>query len=100
MLDSNVAEYGGEMLYINKSGDIPMWAMEYSRDEGARLYQNEFTPPFHKDSPDYNRNQDSHAIEDVRRWWDYYRVRPGTGRTHLHSQASDIPSCRRDRRCK
>lgn len=80
MLDSKTAEYGGEMLYINKSGDIPMWAMEYSRDEGARAYQDDFTPPFHKDSPDYNRNQDSHAAEDVRRWWDYYRVRPGTGR--------------------
>jgi len=80
MLDSKTAEYGGEMLYINKSGGIPMWSMEYSRDEGARAYQDEFTAPFHKDSPDYNRNQDSHAAEDVRRWWDYYRVRPGTGR--------------------
>lgn len=80
MLDSKVSEYGGEMLYINKSAGQPLWAMEYSRDEGARLYQDDFTPPFHKDSPDYNRNQDSHAIEDVRRWWDYYRVRPGTGR--------------------
>ncbi len=80
MLDSKVAEYGGEMLYINKSAHIPMWAMEYSRDEGARLYQDEQTPPFHKDAPDYNRNQDSHGIEDVRRWYDYYRIRPGTGR--------------------
>ncbi|ATY33298.1 glycoside hydrolase family 2 protein [Sphingomonas psychrotolerans] len=80
MLDSRQAEYGGEMLYINKSGTKPVWAMEYSRDEGARLYQDELTPPFHKDSPDYNRNQDSHAIEDVKRWWDYYRVRPGTGK--------------------
>ena len=80
MLDSKTAEYGGEMLYINKSAHIPMWAMEYSRDEGARLYQDEQTPPFHKDAPDYNRNQDSHAIEDVRRWYDYYRIRPGTGR--------------------
>ena len=80
MLDSEVAEYGGEMLYVNKSADIPMWAMEYSRDEGARAYLDAFTPPFHKDAPDYNRNQDSHAAEDVRRWWDYYRVRPGTGR--------------------
>jgi hypothetical protein len=79
MLDSKVAEYGGEMLYVNKSGDIPMWAMEYSRDEGARAYQDEFTPPFHKDGPAYNRNQDSHAIEDVVRWNEYYRVRPGTG---------------------
>jgi hypothetical protein len=80
MLDSDIAEYGGEMLYVNKSGDIPMWSMEYSRDEGARAYMDEFTPPFHKDAPDYNRNQDSHAAENVRRWWDYYRVRPGTGR--------------------
>ncbi len=80
MLDSSIAEYGGEMLYLNKSAKHPMWAMEYSRDEGARLYQDEFTPPFHKDAPDYNRNQDSHAVEDVRRWWDYYRIRPGTGR--------------------
>ncbi len=80
MLDSKVAEYGGEMLYLNKSARHPMWAMEYSRDEGARLYQDEYTAPFHKDAPDYNRNQDSHAIEDVRRWYDYYRIRPGTGR--------------------
>ncbi|KQM96709.1 beta-galactosidase [Sphingomonas sp. Leaf25] len=80
MLDSTTAEYGGEMLYLNKSAKHPMWAMEYSRDEGARLYQDDFTAPFHKDAPDYNRNQDSHAIEDVRRWYDYYRIRPGTGR--------------------
>ncbi len=80
MLDSKVAEYGGEMLYINKSARIPMWAMEYSRDEAARLYQDAETPPFHADAPDYNRNQDSQAKEDVRRWWDYYRIRPGTGR--------------------
>ncbi len=80
MLDSKIAEYGGEMLYLNKSARHPMWAMEYSRDEGARLYQDEYTAPFHKDAPDYNRNQDSHAIEDVRRWYDYYRIRPGTGR--------------------
>lgn len=80
MLDSRTAEYGGEMLYLNKSARHPMWAMEYSRDEGARLYQDDYTAPLHKDSPDYNRNQDSHAIEDVRRWYDYYRIRPGTGR--------------------
>ena len=80
MLDSRIAEYGGEMLYINKSAHIPMWAMEYSRDEAARAYQDDQTPPFHKDAPDYNRNQDSQAREDVRRWWDYYRIRPGTGR--------------------
>lgn len=90
MLDSKVAEYGGEMLYINKSAGKPMWAMEYSRDEGLRKYWDEFSPPFHKDGDgplyrnaparEYNRNQDSHAIENIVRWYDYYRVRPGTGR--------------------
>jgi hypothetical protein len=79
MLSSKVAEYGGEMLYINKSATKPVWAMEYSRDEGARKFQDDFTPPFHKDSPDYNRNQDSHAAENVRRWYDYWRARPGGG---------------------
>lgn len=90
MLGSKVAEYGGEMLYINKSARQPFWAMEYSRDEGARKYWDDFTPPFHKDgvgpqhngqdASTYNRNQDSHAIEDVVRWYDYWRERPGTGR--------------------
>ncbi len=85
-----VAEYGGEMLYINKSAKIPLWAMEYSRDEGARKFWDEFSPPFHKDgegpaykggdAKSYNRNADSHAIENVRRWYDYWRERPGTGR--------------------
>ncbi|MFG6487605.1 sugar-binding domain-containing protein [Roseateles sp. BYS78W] len=85
----DVAEYGGEMLYINKSARRPMWAMEYSRDEGARKFWDELSPPFHRDGdgPDhkgqgaasYNRNQDSHALEDVRRWVDYWRERPGTG---------------------
>ncbi|HEV8592735.1 MAG TPA: beta galactosidase jelly roll domain-containing protein, partial [Pyrinomonadaceae bacterium] len=90
MLDSKTAEYGGEMLYINKSSHLPFWAMEYSRDEGLRKYWDEFSPPFHKngDGPpynglnafDYNRNQDSHAIEDVVRWFDYWEARPGTGK--------------------
>ena len=90
MLNSKTAEYGGEMLYINKSAGKPMWATEYSRDEGLRKYWDEFSPPFHKDGDGplyrdqdasaYNRNQDSHAIEDVVRWYDYWRERPGTGR--------------------
>ena len=79
MLDSAIAEYGGEMLYINKSAGKPLWAHEYSRDEAARANQDNFTPPFHQDAPDYNRNVDSMAIEDVKRWWDYYRQRPGSG---------------------
>jgi beta-galactosidase len=90
MLDSKVAEYGGEMLYINKSADIPFWAMEYCRDEGLRKYWDEYSPPYHKDGDgplyrskpayQYNRNQDSQAIEDIRRWFDYWIARPGTGK--------------------
>jgi beta-galactosidase len=90
MLDSQEAEYGGEMLYINKSARKPLWATEYSRDEGMRKYWDEFSPPFHKegDGPlyrgnpaqDYNHNQDRHAIENIVRWYDYYRERPGTGK--------------------
>ncbi|MGQ7944978.1 sugar-binding domain-containing protein [Flavobacterium sp. WC2509] len=89
MLDSKVAEYGGEMLYINKSAKLPFWAMEYSRDEGLRKYWDDLTPPFHKDGDGpmyqnkeasiYNRNQDTHAIENVARWYDYWEARPGTG---------------------
>lgn len=90
MLDSKAAEYGGEMLYINKSARMPMWAMEYSRDESLRKYWDDFSPPFHKDGDGplhngqnaavYNRNQDSQAIENVARWFDYWEARPGTGK--------------------
>ncbi|WP_235817861.1 sugar-binding domain-containing protein [Formosa haliotis] len=89
MLDSQEAEYGGEMLYINKSAGKPLWATEYSRDEGLRKYWDEFSPPYHKegvgplyrgkDASEYNHNQDAHAIENITRWYDYYRERPGTG---------------------
>ena len=89
MLDINEAEYGGEMLYINKSQKHPMWAMEYCRDEGLRKYWDEQSYPYHKegDGPlyrgkpatDYNHNMDAFAVEMVRRWYDYYIERPGTG---------------------
>nr|WP_276902502.1 sugar-binding domain-containing protein [Pedobacter kyonggii] len=89
MLNIPEAEYGGEMLYINKSATKPVWSMEYSRDEALRKYWDEFSPPFHvngagpkykdADASDYNRNQDSFAIEDVTRWNEYYEERPGTG---------------------
>lgn len=90
MLDSQIAEYGGEMLYINKSARIPLWATEYSRDEALRKYWDDWTPPYHKDGDGpltakgesgapYNRNQDSFAVEEVIRWYDYWRERPGTG---------------------
>jgi beta-galactosidase/beta-glucuronidase len=35
MLGSTVAEWGGDMLYVNRSGTKPLWATEFSRDEGA-----------------------------------------------------------------
>lgn len=90
MLDSRTAEWGGEMLYINKSARIPFWATEYNRDEALRKYWDDWSPPFHKngDGPPapkgesgapYNRNQDSYAIVTVERWYDYWRERPGTG---------------------
>ena len=78
-LASSIAEYGGEMLYVDKSAGKPLWAQEYNRDEGARAFWDDDSPPFHKDSPLYNRNQDSAAIEDIVAWDDYFRVRPGTG---------------------
>lgn len=90
MLDSKSAEYGGEMLYTNKSAKKPLWAMEYSRDEGARRYWDDYTPPYHKDGDGpkhngqdaaaYNRNMDSHAVENVKRWFEFWNERPGTGK--------------------
>ena len=100
MLDSRIAEWGGEMLYINKSAKHPMWATEYLRDEGLRKYWDDYSYPFHKDGegskyyrstvtnevtqrPDataYNRNQNSFFVETIVRWYDYFRVRPGTGK--------------------
>ena len=89
MLDIDEAEYGGEMLYINKSKKHPMWAMEYCRDEGLRKYWDSYSYPFHQegDGPlyrgkpavEYNHNMDQFAVEMVRRWYDYWQERPGTG---------------------
>ena len=90
MLDINEAEYGGEMLYINKSGKHPMWAMEYCRDESCRRYWDDYSFPYHKngdgplykgkDATAYNLNQDMFTIEHIRRWYDYWLVRPGMGK--------------------
>ncbi len=90
MLNHNtVAEYGGEMLYINKSATKPVWAMEYCRDEALRRYWDNWSYPYHKhgdgplykgdDASAYNQNNDLFAVEMVRRWYDYWRERPGTG---------------------
>lgn len=89
MLDRPEAEYGGEMLYVNKSDTKPMWMMEYCRDEGLRWYWNAWSYPYHPegegplyrnaDASAYNHNQDEFTAELVRRWYDYWRERPGTG---------------------
>lgn len=90
MLDVDDAEYGGEMLYINRSAKHPMWSMEYCRDEALRKYWDEYSYPYHKqgDGPlyrnspanEYNQNQDQFAVEMVRRWYDYWLERPGGGK--------------------
>lgn len=83
------AEYGGEMLYINKSAGKPVWAMEYCRDEALRRYWDDWSYPYHKhgdgplyrgdDASAYNQNNDQFAVEMVRRWYDYWQERSGTG---------------------
>lgn len=99
MLDSKIAEWGGEMLYINKSSRHPVWATEYCRDEALRKYWDDYSYPYHKDGEGsdeykstvtnttqrrdaraYNRNQDSFAKELAVRWSDFFRIRPGTGK--------------------
>ena len=90
MLDIQEAEYGGEMLYTNKSGQHPVWAMEYCRDEAYRMYWDNHSYPYHQTGAggyykrvkanDYNRNQDDFCIELIRRWYDYYLLRPGMGK--------------------
>lgn len=89
MLDRPEAEYGGEMLYVNKSDIKPMWMMEYCRDEGLRWYWNSWSYPFHKEGDGplyrnapataYNHNSDEFARELVERWYDYWLERPGSG---------------------
>ena len=90
MLDSKVAEYGGEMLYVNKSAGKPMWMMEYNRDEGIRRYWDQWSYPYHMEGEGplyrgaravaYNHNQDGLAIENIVRWNEYWLARPGTGK--------------------
>ena len=89
MLDSKIAEYGGEMLYINRSATKPMFMMEYNRDEGIRRYWDEWSYPYHKEGEGplyrgahtaaYNHNQDGLAVENIVRWNEYFLARPGTG---------------------
>ena len=99
MLDQPEAEYGGEMLYVNKSDTKPMWMMEYCRDEALRWYWNSWSYPYHPegDGPyyrnapatSYNHNNDEFAAELVRRWYDYWLERPGSG-TKVNSGGAKI----------
>jgi hypothetical protein len=89
MMNVPEAEYGGEMMYINKSNTHPMWCMEYDRDEGLRKYWDNWSYPYHqegegplyrgKPAREYNHNQDELAKSMVRSWYDYFVERPGTG---------------------
>ena len=90
MLDSKVAEYGGEMLYVNKSAGKPMFMMEYNRDEGIRRYWDQWSYPYHMEGEGplyrgaravaYNHNQDGLAVENIVRWNEYWLARPGQGK--------------------
>lgn len=90
MMSIAEAEYGGEMMYINKSDTKPMFCMEYDRDEGLRKYWDSWSYPYHQegDGPlyrgkpaiEYNHNGDELAKTMVSAWYDYYLERPGTGR--------------------
>jgi hypothetical protein len=99
MLDSKVAEYGGEMLYVNKSDTKPMWMMEYCRDESLHWYWNSWSYPYHKEGTgpayrggvyrEWNHNGDEFAAELVRRWYEYWTERPGSG-TRVNSGGAKI----------
>ena len=99
MLDQPEAEYGGEMLYVNKSDTKPMWMMEYCRDEALRWYWNSWSYPYHPEGDGpyyrnapadaYNHNNDEFVAELVRRWYDYWLERPGSG-TKVNSGGAKI----------
>lgn len=86
MLASKAAQYGGEMMYVDKSRTKPMWMMEYSRNESPRRWWDQYSPPeYHVNDvgtasePGYNMNQDAYIREECNRWWEYWTERPGTG---------------------
>ena len=99
MLDRPEAEYGGEMLYVNKSDTKPMWMMEYCRDEGLRWYWNSWSYPYHQEGDGplyrnasaaaYNHNSDEFVRELVARWYEYWLERPGSG-TKVNSGGAKI----------
>jgi beta-galactosidase len=79
MQGSASAEYAGSMEDVDLSSGKPVFAQEYMRDEGHRRWWDQYSPPAkHADGPQWNRNQDSHALEAIRRWVAHWLKRPFT----------------------
>lgn len=84
ILGTRIAEWAGEMLYVNKSSTRPRFMTEYQRNESPRRWWDEYSPPaFHKNDvgessvPGHNMNQDMFIRESVHRWWEAWIGRPG-----------------------
>jgi len=67
-----VAQYGGEMMYVDKSKTKPMWMTEYSRNESPRRWWDQYSPPeYHVNDvgtaslAGYNMNQDAYIRESA-----------------------------------
>lgn len=83
--DGYYAQYGGEMMYIDKSRTKPMWNNEYDRDESGREFWDVYSPPYlHVSGANttagaaYDENQDVYCRESTVRWYEYWTERPGT----------------------
>ncbi len=79
MMRSTAAEYAGSMEDVDLSSGKPVFAQEYMRDEGHRRWWDQYSPPAnHTDAAQWDRNQDSHALEAIRRWVAHWFKRPST----------------------
>lgn len=86
----SLAEWGGDMEGSHTSSTKLTFGTEYMRDEGSRAWWDSYSPPYyHTDSPNWNRNQDSHALEAISRGIAYYNLRPSTG-TEVNSGGWNI----------
>ncbi|MBN1130417.1 MAG: DUF4982 domain-containing protein, partial [Chitinispirillaceae bacterium] len=84
ILGTRVAEWAGEMLYVNKSKTRPRFMTEYQRNESPRRWWDQYSPPeFHENDAGtstvagMNMNQDMFIRESVFRWWEAWIGRPG-----------------------
>ncbi len=85
-----IAEWGGDMLGSQTSSTKLAFGTEYMRDEGNRAWWDTYSPPYyHTDDPNWNRNQDSHALQAISSGLPYYNLRPGTG-TEVNSGGWNI----------